>query len=120
METRPSPTGTEAYPIRVAWSAPDGEFVATTAAFPYLSVLEPTADEALRGFQALLGDVLADFAERGEAPPPPEAPERFAPERFSGKFLVRLPKSLHATLAEEAAREGVSLNTLVLTRLATR
>ncbi|MEX2317728.1 MAG: toxin-antitoxin system HicB family antitoxin [Pirellulales bacterium] len=36
----------------------------------------------------------------------------------SGKFVVRLPKSLHAALDREAAAEGVSLNQLVLTKLA--
>ena len=35
----------------------------------------------------------------------------------SGKFLVRLPRSLHAVLAREAAEEGVSLNQLVVSRL---
>lgn len=36
----------------------------------------------------------------------------------SGKFVVQIPKSLHAALAEEADREGVSLNHLVLAKLA--
>jgi hypothetical protein len=36
----------------------------------------------------------------------------------SGRFVVRLPGSLHAALEAEAEREGVSLNQLVLTKLA--
>lgn len=36
----------------------------------------------------------------------------------SGKFVVRLPKSLHAALESEAAQEGVSLNQLVVAKLA--
>ena len=36
----------------------------------------------------------------------------------SGKFMVRLPKSLHGALEREAAEEGVSLNQLVVTKLA--
>lgn len=36
----------------------------------------------------------------------------------SGRFVVRLPKSLHAALEREAAEEGVSLNQLVVTKLA--
>ena len=32
----------------------------------------------------------------------------------SGRFVTRLPKSVHAKLAERAKAEGVSLNTLVL------
>ncbi len=36
----------------------------------------------------------------------------------SGKFVTRLPKSVHAKLAERAKAEGVSLNTLVLAYVA--
>ncbi len=36
----------------------------------------------------------------------------------SGKFVVRLPKTLHLALEREAEQEGVSLNQLVVTKLA--
>ena len=36
----------------------------------------------------------------------------------SGKFVVRLPRSLHAALETEAEMEGTSLNQLVVTKLA--
>jgi len=36
----------------------------------------------------------------------------------SGKFVVRLPRSLHAALEIEAVHEGVSLNQLVVAKLA--
>jgi antitoxin HicB len=36
---------------------------------------------------------------------------------YSGKFVVRIPKSLHAKLAREAEIEGVSLNQLALYKL---
>ena len=45
------------------------------------------------------------------------ARERQAEGLPSEKFLVRLPRSLHAVLAREAAEEGVSLNQLVVSRL---
>ena len=38
----------------------------------------------------------------------------------SGRFVVRIPKSLHAALTCAAREEGVSLNQLVLTKLAIR
>ncbi len=41
-----------------------------------------------------------------------------ATPKKSGKFVVRLPQSLHAALEKEAARESVSLNQLVVTKLA--
>ena len=46
--------------------------------------------------------------------------ERQAQGLPSGKFLVRLPRTLHAVLAREAAEEGVSLNQLVVSRLSAR
>src|SRR5438876_11994801 len=41
-----------------------------------------------------------------------------ATPKKSGKFVVRLPRSLHAALEAEAKEEGVSLNQLVVTKLA--
>ncbi len=40
------------------------------------------------------------------------------PTHKSGKFVVRLPRSLHVALNAEAESEGVSLNQLVVTKLA--
>lgn len=36
---------------------------------------------------------------------------------YSGKLLVRMPKSLHRRLAETAEREGVSLNQYIVSLL---
>lgn len=52
-----------------------------------------------------------------------EARDRFglcagATSKRSGRFVVSLPRSLHAALEREAAAEGVSLNQLVLAKLA--
>jgi antitoxin HicB len=41
-------------------------------------------------------------------------------ETLSGQLKVKLPKSLHRELAKEAQREGVSLNTLVVSRLSSQ
>ena len=45
-------------------------------------------------------------------------PEPGKTEDYSGKFVVRVPKSLHQRLAIEAEQEGVSLNQLALYKLA--
>jgi len=39
-------------------------------------------------------------------------------ENYSGKFVLRIPKSLHARLAAEAEMDGVSLNQYALYKLA--
>jgi antitoxin HicB len=41
-------------------------------------------------------------------------------ENISGQLKVKLPRSLHRELAKEARREGVSLNTLVVSRLSSQ
>ena len=51
--------------------------------------------------------------ERGREIPPPSYPEE-----YSGKFNVRLPKSLHRLLAWQADEDGVSLNQYVVALLA--
>jgi predicted RNase H-like HicB family nuclease len=38
-------------------------------------------------------------------------------DKYSGKFVVRLPKTLHRRLAIEAEKEGVSLNQYTLYKL---
>ncbi|HZU34826.1 MAG TPA: toxin-antitoxin system HicB family antitoxin [Gemmataceae bacterium] len=48
-------------------------------------------------------------------PEPPVGPQR---REYSGKFNVRVPKTLHAALVREAEAEGVSLNQLVVAKLA--
>jgi antitoxin HicB len=40
-------------------------------------------------------------------------PEPRPDEDYSGKFVVRVPRSLHRQLAEAAEREGVSLNQFI-------
>ncbi|MGC1377791.1 MAG: type II toxin-antitoxin system HicB family antitoxin [Anaerolineales bacterium] len=45
-------------------------------------------------------------------------PEPQPDEDYSGKFVLRLPRSLHRQIAEMAQREGVSLNQYVNVALA--
>jgi antitoxin HicB len=47
-----------------------------------------------------------------------EIPEPRPVEAHSGKFVVRVPKSLHRELVESAERDGVSLNAFVNVALA--
>lgn len=46
-----------------------------------------------------------------------EVPLPIAYDDFSGKFLIRIPKSLHYKLTVEAKKEGVSLNQYTLYKL---
>lgn len=106
-------TDTKHYTYRVSWSGEDGEYVATVVEFPSLSWLDVDQAEALRGLVDLVESVVADLEATGES-----VPEPIADRRYSGKFNVRVPESLHRELALAAAEEGVSLNRLVSDRLA--
>lgn len=44
-------------------------------------------------------------------------PQPLSADKYSGKFVVRLPKSLHQRLAIEAESEGISLNQYALYKL---
>ncbi len=44
-------------------------------------------------------------------------PESIREENYSGRILLRLPKSLHRKLAESAKKEGVSINAYITTLL---
>ena len=106
-------TDTKHYTYRVSWSGEDGEYVATVVEFPSLSWLDADQSRALLGLVGLVDEVVADLEATGEP-----IPEPIADRRFSGRFNVRLPESLHRELALAAAEEGVSLNRLVSDRLA--
>jgi predicted HicB family RNase H-like nuclease len=101
------------YTYRVAWSAEDGEHVATVAEFPSMSWLAASPVEALAGLADAVRDVLTDLAESGEP-----IPEPLSERAYSGRFLVRVPPEVHRRLAREAAEQHVSLNRLVSDRLA--
>jgi predicted HicB family RNase H-like nuclease len=38
-------------------------------------------------------------------------------EKYSGKFVLRVPKTLHKILVENARKEGISLNQYALFKL---
>ncbi len=101
------------YTYRVAWSPEDDAFVATVVEFPSLSWVAAKQAAALTGIRKLVAGVLEDMAGTDETPPEP-----IALRRYSGQFRVRVPEPLHRRLAREAAEQGVSLNQLVVSRLA--
>lgn len=72
-----------------------------------------TIEEALaNGRDALKATIAALKAKKLPVPAPNSGGVA------SGKFVARVPKTVHAQLATRARAEGVSLNTLVLTFIA--
>jgi antitoxin HicB len=74
-----------------------------------------TLPEAVANARAAQSDWIAAMREAGRTIPPPGAAND---ETYSGKWVLRTPKSLHRSLAERAKREGVSLNMLAVAILA--
>jgi antitoxin HicB len=72
-----------------------------------------TPQEAVERVREAMRDWIAVALEDGVAVPEPRAAQD-----FSGRFLVRVPSSLHADLVSNADREGVSLNQFVTNALA--
>ena len=71
-----------------------------------------TFDEAYENLrEAMQGYIETKLANGLDIPIPQSAQD------YSGKFVVRIPKSLHQTLAIEAEKEGVSLNQYALYKL---
>jgi predicted RNase H-like HicB family nuclease len=70
-----------------------------------------TYEEAIKNIkEAMEGWIETKIAHGFPVPPP-------FPDEMSGKFIVRIPKTLHARLALEAQKEGVSLNQYTLYKL---
>lgn len=72
-----------------------------------------TIDELYRNLNEAMESYLEIKLEKGL-----EIPLPITVEDYSGKFNVRIPKSLHQKLSIEAAEEGISLNQYVLYKLA--
>lgn len=66
-----------------------------------------TVSDLINAFHDSVDDYLAWCKERGERPN----------KEYSGKFVLRLPKDLHAKLAIKAETLGVSLNDLIVKTL---
>lgn len=99
------------YQMVVLWSEEDGCYVVTLPAWQNAQTHGETIEEATRNAREVLTLLIEAARQSGEAIP---APER----RYSGNLRLRLPVSMHARLARDAEREGVSLNQWIVSKLA--
>jgi antitoxin HicB len=87
----------------------DGSFFARIPDLPGCMTEAETASDVLAQIEDAKRAWIATALEDGlEVPPPRDTDD------YSGRFVVRVPRSLHADLVRAARREGVSLNTLVV------
>jgi len=92
----------------------DGDVVARVAELPGCSAHGATEREALRSLAEAQRLWIEDCIEAGDAVPVPERADALP----SGKWVQRVPRTLHRHLARMAKVEGVSLNQLVTSMLA--
>src|SRR5664280_2114248 len=91
------------YPLEII---PDeGGFVATIPDLPGCMSSGTTLEEALKGLEEAKELWLEGRLEDNEP-----IPEPTAVEDYSGKFVLRIPKSLHHSLDYSARKDGTSLN----------
>jgi len=104
------------YPVEIFWSDEDEGFIAIAPDLPGCSAFGHTEDEALGELRHAVSAWREAALTAGNPMP---APSNHHANEYSGKFVVRMPRTLHRQLAYAAHKENVSLNQYVVTLLAT-
>jgi predicted HicB family RNase H-like nuclease len=103
------------YTYRAEWDPERREYFARCLEFPGRYAEAFTAHEAIAALEAVVTEALAEMAEFGQTPP-----DSLTDHRYSGRFLVRTSRMLHARLMVEAAEQGVPFNQWVVGKLTDR
>lgn len=100
------------YPVTIH-ADPDGGFVAEIEELPGCMTQGETLSEVFEAIDdARRGWIQVAYENGQDIPLPREI------EEYSGRILIRIPKSLHRALVYAAKREGVSLNQHIASLLA--
>jgi antitoxin HicB len=91
----------------------DGTFRSEIIEFPGCIAVGETAAEALANLEDVAASWLEATLARGQ-----RIPEPIENVGFSGKLVVRLPKTLHKKAAHMAAHDGISLNQFIVSSVA--
>ena len=100
------------YPVTIH-ADPDGGFVAEIEELPGCMTQGETLSEVFEAIEDARQLWIKTAYEEGQGIPLPRDMEE-----YSGKFIVRIPRSLHRNLVRAAKREGVSLNQYITSLLA--
>jgi len=103
------------YTYRAEWDPERREYFARCLEFPGRYAEAFTAHEAIAALEAVVTEALAEMAEFGQTPS-----DSLTDHRYSGRFLVRTSRMLHARLMVEAAEQGVPFNQWVVGKLTDR
>ncbi len=99
------------YPVTL-YPASEGGYVAQIKDLPGCLTQGETLDETITNINEARELWIETAYEAGD-----EIPFPSTDDTYSGKLLLRMPKSLHRRLAERADRENVSLNQYIVSGL---
>lgn len=105
----------QSYTYRAEWDPERREYFARCLGFPGRYAEAFTAHEVIAALETVVTEALAEMAEFGQTPP-----DSLTDHRYSGRFLVRTSRMLHARLMVEAAEQGVPFNQWVVGKLTDR
>lgn len=97
------------YQVNIAFDPRDDIYVTRVPELENCHTHGSTPEEALRNAEEAIELWLETAKDNGI-----EIPEPLSQKKYSGKFVVRTPEKLHATLAQEALRRGKSMNELAV------
>ena len=101
------------YRMEVIPDTAEGGFVVRFPELPGCLTCADTLEEAVRNAADCKKEWLTAAMEDGI-----DIPEPASEDEYSGQFKLRIPKSLHKSLAEHSKAEGISMNQYCLYLLA--
>lgn len=100
------------YTYRAEWDPERREYFARCLEFPGRYAEAFTAHEAIAALEKIIAEALVEMAEFEQTPP-----DSLTDHRYSGRFLVRTSRVLHARLMVEAVEQRVSFNHWIVCKL---
>ena len=101
------------YKMEIIPDLDEGGYAVNWPELPGCVTCGETLEQAVRNAEDAKYTWLETAIEEGT-----EIPEPMNLDDYSGQFKLRLPKSLHRTLSEQASAEGISMNQYCLYLLA--
>lgn len=101
------------YAMVVAFSDEDRGYIATVPELPGCSAYGDTEEEAIREVK-VAASLWLSAARKARR----KVPEPILEKKFKGRFPLRIPVDLRRRLELEAKRRGISLNELILQKIA--
>ncbi len=97
------------YTIKISYDKKDGDYMAYIEEIPECSAFGGSPEEAMKELHTAYELWKEISREKGFF-----IPEPLNFKDYSGKFLLRIPKTLHKELTEKAVKENISLNQYIL------